>query len=121
MAYMTQQMKKELAPGIKKVLNKYGMKASLGVRHHSTLVVRIKKGKLDLVNDSVNGKLWYQINPYRFERDFTGKSKQFFDELIAAMKGTQWYDRSDTMTDYFDIAYYIDILAGDWSASYEKI
>jgi hypothetical protein len=34
MAYITQEMKKELAPGIKKVLNKYGMKATLGVRHH---------------------------------------------------------------------------------------
>ena len=28
MAYITQAMKKELAPGIKKVLNKYGMKAT---------------------------------------------------------------------------------------------
>lgn len=120
MAYFTQEMKKELAPGIKKVLNKYGMKATLGVRHHSTLVVRIKKGKLDLVNDSVDGQLHYQVNPYWTDRHFSGKSKQFFGELIAAMKGDKWYDRSDIMTDYFDIAYYIDIQAGDYSVPYQK-
>ena len=120
MAYITQAMKKELAPGIKKVLNKYGMKATLGVNNHSTLVVRIKKGKLDLVNDSVDGQLHYQVNPYWTDRHFSGKSKQFFGELIAAMKGDKWYDNSDIMTDYFDTAYYIDILAGDWSVPYQK-
>ena len=121
MAYISQEMKKELAPGIKKVLNKYGMKATLGVRHHSTLVVRIKKGKLDLVKDSVEGKLWYQVNPYWLDRDFTGESKTFFCELIAAMKGDKWYDNSDIMTDYFDTAYYIDIEAGNYVSPYETI
>ena len=120
MAYMTQEMKKELAPGIKKVLNKYGMKATLGVRS-ATLVVRIKKGELDLVNDSADGKLHYQINTYWTDRHFTGKSKKFFSELIAAMKGDKWYDNSDAMIDYFDTAYYLDIQAGDWAVPYEKI
>lgn len=121
MAYITQEMKKELAPGIKKVLNKYGMKATLGVRHHSTLVVRIKKGKLDLAKDSADGTLHYQVNPYWTDRHFSGKSKAFFGELIAAMKGDKWYDNSDIMTDYFDTAYYIDIQAGDYAVPYETI
>ena len=121
MAFMNQAMKKDLAPGIKKVLNKYGMKATLGVRHHSTLVVRIKKGKLDLVKDSANGELHYQVNPYWTDRHFTGKSKAFFGDLISAMKGDKWYDNSDVMTDYFDTAYYIDIQAGDYAVPYETI
>ena len=121
MAYFTQEMKKELAPGIKKVLNKYGMKATLGVRHHSTLVCRIKKGKLDLAKDSADGTLHYQVNHYWTDRHYTGKSKQFFRELIAAMKGDKWYDRSDSMTDYFDTAYYLDVQTGDYSVPYEKI
>lgn len=121
MAYVTQVMKKELAPEIKRVLNKYGMKATLGVINHSTLCVRIKKGKLDLVNDSADGKLHYQINTYWTDRHFKGQSKQFFSELIAAMKGNKWYDNSDAMTDYFDTAYYLSIEAGDWRDPYEKI
>ena len=32
MAYISQQDKKELAPGIKRVLKKYGMKGSIAVK-----------------------------------------------------------------------------------------
>ena len=103
------------------LLNKYGMKGTIGVRDHMALVVRIKKGKLDLAFDSANGELHYQVNPYWTDKNFTGKSKAFFAELIAAMKGDKWYDRSDIMTDYFDTAYYIDIQAGDYSVPYETI
>jgi len=38
--------------------------------------------------------------------------------LIDAMKGNKWYDRSDIQTDYFDIAYYIDINVGQWNKDY---
>ena len=43
----------------------------------------------------------------------------FYEELIAAMKGNMWYDNSDAMTDYFDTAYYIDINAGKWNKPYK--
>ena len=49
MAYVSQEKKKELAPGIKAVLKKYGMKGTLAVRHHSSLVCNIKRGKLDIL------------------------------------------------------------------------
>ena len=44
MAYVSQDDKKKLAPAIKAVLKKYKVKASIAVRHHSTLVVNIKEG-----------------------------------------------------------------------------
>jgi len=44
MSYMSQEKKKQLAPAIKAVLKKYGVKGSIGVRHHSSLVVNIKEG-----------------------------------------------------------------------------
>ena len=47
MAFVSQEKKKSLAPAIKAVLKKYNMKATIGVRHHSTLVVNIKSGDLD--------------------------------------------------------------------------
>ena len=49
MAYMSQDKKKELAPLIKKVCKKYGVKATLSVRHHSTLVLNIKSGGVDFI------------------------------------------------------------------------
>jgi len=38
--------------------------------------------------------------------------------MIAAMKGTKWYDNSDAMTDYFDTAYYLSLKVGQWNKPY---
>ena len=42
----------------------------------------------------------------------------FLNELVVAMKGTKWFDKSDIMTDYFHTAYYIDINVGKWNKPY---
>jgi hypothetical protein len=42
MAYISQKMKKELAPAIKSVLQKFGVKGSIAINNHSSLVVNIK-------------------------------------------------------------------------------
>ena len=34
------------------------------------------------------------------------------------MKGTGWYNNTDIMTDYFDIAYYLDVNVGKWDKGY---
>ena len=49
MAYMNQDKKKSMMPQIKAVLKKYDMKGSVSVNNHSTLVVSIKSGSLDLI------------------------------------------------------------------------
>ena len=51
MAYVSQELKAKLAPKIKAICKKYGVKASLAVRHHSTLVLNVKSGKIDFIND----------------------------------------------------------------------
>lgn len=142
MAYVSQEMKKDLAPQIKAVLKKYGLKGSIGVRHHSSLVVNIKSGILDLVGASNRHRIeeakrrgnepyldnYIQVNE-NYMSDWmeeVGESKiaKFYDELVAAMKGVgsqsvEWYNNSDIMTDYFDRAYYIDINVGQWNKPYE--
>ena len=142
MAYVSQEMKKDLAPQIKAVLKKYGLKGSIGVRHHSSLVVNIKSGILDLVGASNKHRIeeakrrgnepyldnYIQVNEnymsYWMEEVGESKIAKFYDELVAAMKGVgsqsvEWYNNSDIMTDYFDRAYYIDINVGQWNKPYE--
>ena len=50
MAYVSQEMKKELAPAIKAVLKKYRMKGSIAVNNHSTLEVNLSEGYVDCIS-----------------------------------------------------------------------
>lgn len=120
MAYMNQERKKMLAPAIKSVLKKYKVKGTIAVNHHSTLVVNLKSGAVDFKKDYIgDNNHHYQINPYWYETHYNGNAKNFLTELIAAMKGDIWFDKSDPMTDYFNTAYYIDVNVGAWNKEYE--
>ena len=118
MAYVSQEMKKQLAPAIKAICKKYGVKGTLAVRHHSTLVLNIKSGKIDFAKDSTSGEYHYQVNTYWAHEHYTGKAKKFLAEVIAAMKGPEFYDHSDAMIDYFCVSNYIDINLGNWNKPY---
>ena len=131
MAYMNQEKKKALAPAIKAVLKKHGYKGSIAVNNHSTLVVNIKEGTADFIGmaNEKNREIaerrnqryypssgYVQVNTYYPEH--YGEAKEFLEELIAAMKGTGWYNNTDAQIDYFDIAYYLDINVGQWNKPY---
>lgn len=135
MAYISQEDKKKLAPAIKAVLKKYGVKGTISVHHKSTLVVTIKSGILDLIGD-YNRKI-DKDNEYSNGR-LTGKSKgslqlsqyyidnyaldetvrNLYKELFEAMKGDLWFDKSEPMTDYFNTSYYLDVNVGKWDKPY---
>lgn len=118
MAYVSQVMKKNLAPAIKQVLNKYGMKGSLSVNNHSTLVCNIKEGKLNFSDYMRPGDDYIQVNPYWIAEHYEGTQEAFLTELLAAMKGPDFFDHSDAMTDYFHTSHYVDINIGRWSTPY---
>lgn len=132
MAYMSQERKAQIAPKIKAICKKYGVKASLAVRHHSTLVLNIKEGAIDFIGNynSVNvdrsrpAHLPFQpatksidVNPYWYHEHFNGKAKAFLTEIISAMNNGN-HDRSDIQTDYFDVGWYVDINIGRWDKPY---
>lgn len=117
MAYVSQADKAKLAPQIKKVLSKYGMKGSISIRHHSTLVVTLQSGEIDF-GEYTHGDGYIQVNTYHIENHYKGKAQAFLTELLAAMKGPGWFDKSDAMTDYFHIKHYCDINVGKWNKPY---
>jgi hypothetical protein len=137
MAYMSQEKKAKLAPRIKAHCRKYGIKASIAVRHHSTLVVNIKSGPLDFCQntfdrcaDEYNRRFPHcapmkkpdaiQVNVYWVDSHFTGKCQKFLSELLSIMNDGN-HDRSDIMTDYFDVGWYNDINVGSWNKPYQVI
>ena len=132
MAYISQEEKKELMPGIKKVLKTYGMKGTVSIRHHSTLIVTLTEGELDLIRvENEIRKERHARNPYlqlylitneSFQQSYHHLDKfvelgehlvhNFYQNMFKAMKGDKWFDKSDMMTDYSHIAYYCYIDVG---------
>jgi len=117
MAYVSQEDKAKLAPAIKKVLSKYGMKGSISIRHHSSLVVTLQSGSIDF-KDYTHGDGYIQVNTYHIDSHYTGKAKNFLNELLAAMKGPNYFNNDDAMTDYFHRSHYTDINVGRWNKPY---
>ena len=130
MAYMSQETKAKLAPGIKAVLKKYGMKGTISVNNHSTLVCNVSEGPLDIIGNmyeiavkkpdshysrNPTKPLYMQVNEHWIGENYSGKCKEFLEALKDAMKGSTWYDRSDIQTDYFDTSWYLDINIGKWN------
>jgi len=116
MADVSQKDKAKLAPQIKKVLSKYSMKGSISIRHHMSLVVTIQSGSIEF--DHSHGDGYTQVNVYHIDSHYEGKAKNFLTELLAAMKGPDWFDKSDIMTDYFHVSHYCDINIGKWNKPY---
>jgi hypothetical protein len=133
MAYMSQEHKAKLSPTIKAICKKYGIKATLSVRNHSSLVLTIKQGSVDFIrnyNESILDRdptgnrhinpadKYIQVNPYWYQEHFTGRAKEFLGEVIPAMYGPDYFDHSDIQTDYFHCSHYIDINIGRWDQPY---
>lgn len=123
MAYMNQERKNLLAPAIKAVLKKYGIKATLSVDRHS-LSLNIKSGPIDFFADCVsnanNPGGYMQVNTHWTDEHYTGVARSFLREVIDAMKVGNW-DRSDSMSDYFDVGWYVHVNVGKWNKPYAYI
>ena len=134
MAYMNQERKAARAAKIKEICKRYGIKATLSVRNHSTLVLNVKSGPIDFIGNSnrVCGGSFYQVqrgfrpntsgymgvNPYWYQDHFDGEAREFLREAIAALYGDDYFDESDAHVDYFHTSHYIDINIGRWDRPY---
>ena len=138
MAYMSQERKQQRAPIIKAILKKYGVKGSLAVRNHSTLVLNIKSGEIDFIyNFIATDKLsnfgkkmsqdqiayiektrYLDVNPYWFKEHYSGTAKEFLTEVFDAMYGSDYFDETDAQVDYFHCSHYVDVNIGSWNKPY---
>lgn len=135
MAYMNQERKAKIAQNLKPILKKFGVKGSLSVHNHSTIVLTLKEGSIDFIgdlSDERNSVLGHyeidkdklrenyalDVNPYWFREHYTGKSQQFLTEAFNALKSADWFDNSDIQSDYFNTAYYVDLNVGKWNKPY---
>lgn len=142
MAYMSQQKKQIIATALKPILEKYKVKASLSINHHSTIILKIAKSHLDFIgnyekvlradfyrmnkacNKSVStGEVIFDFkdlsitNLFQTKDHFDGECRDFLNEVFVAMNAGN-HDRSDVQTDYFDVGWYSEIKIGTWDKPY---
>ena len=134
MAYISQEKKAKIAPVVKEILKRYGVKGTLSIYNHSDLTLTLKSGSLDFVtnyNETIQNKPhvipdWWEplshndyisINHYHYKSDFSDIVKNFITEIVTAMNDGN-HDNSDISTDYFDVGWYISIHVGKWNKPY---
>lgn len=137
MAYITKEQVQEKRRLISALCKEYGVTATVSGANSSALTVTIRKGKIDFLGNYVetvntnwlncqqqkDNALFYKkrghmmANHYCIEKQFSGIALDFMMELLTIMK-IGHYDHSDAMTDYFDIAWYIEINIGVWDKPY---
>lgn len=130
MAYMNQERKALIAARLKKVVPA-GWKYTLAVRNHSTIVMNISQATEDLLGNSRQAdekrgfavdsapRSYMQVNTYRIGESFIGEVQDVMLAICDALnlEGTpeaNW-DKSDVMTDYFNVGWYVNINIGRWN------
>ena len=98
---MNQERKAKISAAVKPILTKYGMKGSLSVRNHSTIVLTLTSGKLDFIGDLQDERQFgyvtnkidkskmrenyeLSVNPYWYHEHYNGQSLAFLSEVIPA-------------------------------------
>lgn len=133
MAYMNQERKAAIAAELKRVIPK-GWKYSIAVRNHSTICLTIAAAPIDLLGamkaasaeraqrqdseDYLANASYANVNPYHW-RD-GGLDPEVFGPIFEALNRGN-HDRSDSMTDYFDVGWYVDVSVGRWNKPFQFI
>lgn len=120
MAYVNQEKKAKIAANLKKVVPA-GWKYSLAVRHHMSIVMTISQAPFDLIgafkaNGQFNPKTTtnLHVNQYHFRSHLEDECvADVFEAIFDALNTDNW-NRSDIVSDYFDVGHYVDLQIGRW-------
>tara|TARA_R100001510_G_C7639076_1_gene196845 strand:+ start:1254 stop:1631 length:378 start_codon:yes stop_codon:yes gene_type:complete len=124
MAFISTAEVREIRNALKKEFPefRFGVKK----RHYHAVDITVKKGPA-LKDIPFDSRGYAQINEYHL--DNYGKSQKFLERVVKVIKtapanakgGSEWYDNSDAMTDYFDTAFYFSIKIGYYNKGYEVV
>tara|TARA_B110000503_G_C6789405_1_gene266657 strand:- start:56 stop:448 length:393 start_codon:yes stop_codon:yes gene_type:complete len=124
MAYISALEVKEIRKELKKEFPKYKFsvtKDSCGVN------VSLMSSPLDLQPEfNITTDVYSPINHYWLDDNWSAPVAKVFKKILKIIKtapakaegGEEWFDESDSMTDYFYTAFYINMQAGKWNKPY---
>ena len=130
MAYINAQEVKAIRDTLKKELPQYKFGVRKGSGGHSVNVTFLKGpafaphkiyDRYEGVEKDVDlNEGYHSVNHYWIEENVGKKNAKVMEKVVEIIKtapakmgvGDAWYNNSDIMTDYFDVAYYFDINIG---------
>ena len=135
MAYVNQEKKQKIKVELDKVLKGTGVKYTLAVNNHSTIVCNIKKGPINFLGNHFDLMCqkdpkysmvpaknilqnYLDVNPYWYQDHFTGEVLELIKQIFNALN-TDNFDKSDVMSDYFHVGHYVDLNIGKYNKPYE--
>lgn len=120
MAYVSQELKAKIAAALKPVVPQ-GWKYTLKVRNHSTIVMTIHAAPFDLIRAFKKSDYFdpetatdVSVNPHHYRSHLEDEAVADVFERIFAALNTDNHDRSDVLTDYFDVGHYVELRIGRW-------
>jgi hypothetical protein len=146
MAYIGQENKKIIIAKTKDFFNELGLKVTFKIHNHSSLHITIREGKTDFLtminkickqirDDNLFDNAKYYKDKETLENFRDNFSLRYCDNIPEAIylrnlfqnieakikQAGEWYDNSDSMSDYFDTKFYYHIAIGDYDKPYKFI
>jgi hypothetical protein len=121
MAYISTEKVKTIRERLKEAFpRKDGWKFSVTRRNAMAVCVVILEGPIEFKDAEGNDLSYSQVNKYHIDRFNAKESAEVLKKILDIMT-IDYYDNSDIMTDYFDVAYYRDLMVGRWDRPYKKV
>jgi len=120
MAYINKEQVKQIRESLKKEFPE--IKFSVRGENHSSVYVSILKSPYDF-SDIPHYRSNYHTSINHFHVPDC-IHKNLFEKVLRIIKtGSEktWFDKSDSMTDYFHVAFYIHLYVGNYEKGYEMI
>lgn len=107
MAYITKETAKKIREALKAEFK--DIKFSVSIEDRTALNICIMESPYFGADD------YTQVNQYYISENFPKEQADVLNKVNEIIKTVgEYYDKSDIMTDYFDVAFYYDISIGRW-------
>ncbi len=139
MAYVSQEVITKARTALKALNKEYGVKSTLSGKGGLCLNLTVAEGSIDFLNnycETIASKrihrdveqtiAWVkleqgiQINHYYLDTQFSGKALEYMEKAKAIMSVDHW-DESDSQSDYFHCAYYMNMRVGTYKKGYKLV
>lgn len=120
MAYINKEQVKQIREALKKEFPE--IKFSVRKENYSSVYVSILKSPYDFSDlPHYRPDYYTSVNHFRVPDCKHRRILEKVLEIVRTGSDRIWFDKSDSMTDYFHVAFYIHLYVGHWENGYEVI